>query len=572
MINPNKWVPHFLKTLNAMHKDYNPNLRLLRRPFKSPGYHTAIKEADFVHPTREALLYAVACLDSGEAEYRERAFHVIEKIVSLQDTDRSSPTFGIWSWFYEEPLEAMSPPDWNWADFCGKQLLLAVIRHGALFPAPLLEQTKQAIFNSCDAIIKRNVGPEYTNIAIMGAFVTLIAGERLGVERYQDYGFERLKRFYGYTKEQGTFNEYNSPTYAVVAIEELSSIATETNHAEARTMVTELLDIAWKMVASHFHPYQKQWSGPHSRSYDTLLPPEKLSFLQMACDGEVEFVPASEFKYGITWYGNHIECPQIYYTYFTGDPDRELQQVVSKAKAGAQERRASTYMNSHLSLGTFSSNIMWNQCRNLLAYLANGAETTYVQLRVLHDGYDYSSAVFTSVQKQGVVLFGLTFATDGGDTHPSLDKVKGNISATDLRIRFEIGGSQDRISLEKQGSRAIQLRIAGIPLKLETMHGIFDQKHHFEWEISRDETKTYLDLVLHTGNARTFDFHQIPQACFAVAFVVGGNDYALETELDIHREWITSKVRAGDGEELALVVPTKPDALEALLNFQPKPL
>ncbi|WJH32833.1 hypothetical protein N6H14_21530 [Paenibacillus sp. CC-CFT747] len=266
-----------LKALEEREPDYNASIRMLRRPFSSPGYHTTIKQADYVHPTRETVQYAVALLDSGQDTWRERAFSILEQIVSLQDDDPASPTYGIWSWFYEEPLSQMAPPDWNWADFCGKQLVLADVRHGASFPPALRAAVKKAIYNSCEAIIKRNVGPEYTNIAIMGAFVTLIAGEHFREEKFRLYGFDRLERFYRHTKEQGTFQEYNSPTYTIVAIEELSSIATETESPEARAMIEELLDGAWEMAAYHFHPAVKQWAGPHSRSYDKLLPPEKLS-------------------------------------------------------------------------------------------------------------------------------------------------------------------------------------------------------------------------------------------------------------------------------------------------------
>ena len=37
---------------------------------------------------------------------------IIGKVLSLQDTDPSSKTYGIWPWLLEEPLEQMSPPDW----------------------------------------------------------------------------------------------------------------------------------------------------------------------------------------------------------------------------------------------------------------------------------------------------------------------------------------------------------------------------------------------------------------------------------------------------------------------------
>ncbi|MBD0381498.1 hypothetical protein [Paenibacillus sedimenti] len=560
-----KWHPYFLATLNSWHKGYNPELRMVRRPFKSPGYHTTIKQADFVHPTREALLYAVALLDSELPEYRDRAFAIIEQVVSLQDADPASPTFGIWSWFYEEPLAQMSPPDWNWADFCGKQLLLAIVRHGDLFPPALLERTKMAVRNSCDAIIERNVGPGYTNIAIMGAFVTLIAGESFGDERYRTYGFDRLERLCQYTREQGTFTEYNSPTYTIVAIEELSSIATETRIPEARAMAEELLELAWGMMAYHFHPLLLQWSGPHSRAYETLLPPEKLSFLQYASDGKVQLVPEGGFTFGITWYGNDIKCPEKYVSLFQDIGERELHQIVSRQKDGSKEKRASMYMNAGLAFGTFSSGIMWNQRRNLLAYVANGAHCTYVHFRALHDGYDYSSAVFTGLQHRGNALFGVNFATDGGGTHPNLDKVHGRITASDLRLRFEIGGCQDHIDLVEHEDR-VRVRIAGISVAIDKLYCLMDGETDFRWEISRDGRQTCVDLVIHSGEPAAFDFHQIPNACFLFAFSVADTDQAMLKEVRQHPDGVEGTAQFGESDALTLRIPAKPDVLDALLN------
>lgn len=563
MSNGTHWFPYFLKRVEELHADYNPEWRLLRRPFRSPGYHTAIRKADYVHPTREALVYAVALLDMGDEAYRERAFHLIERIVSLQDTDPSSPTFGIWSWFYEEPLEQMSPPDWNWADFNGKQLLLAVIRYADLFPAELLAQTKQAICNSCDAIIKRNVGPEYTNIAIMGAFVTLLAGETLGIERYRQYGLDRLDRFYRYTLERGAFNEYNSPTYAIIAVEELSSIATETSEPRARVQVAELLDIAWRMIAVHYHPPTGQWSGPQSRAYDSLLTPERLTFLQVACGDRVSFLPEEKAVYGLTWYGNEIACPEKYFSYFTSEPDREWVQGLGSAGAG-RERQASTYMNGRLSLGTFNSNIMWNQCRNLLGYIVNDNGAAYVHLRVLHDGYDYSSAVFSSVQRQSTVLCGITFATDAGGTHPNLDQVHGRIDASDLRIRFELGGCLDgaQVSTEDAG---VSLHLGDHTLKVKTVYGEFDGCPVTEWESSREGDKLCLDLVLYRGEPRLLDFHRIESACIVIAFEADGERRAWQTEVHKQDAGVSGKLLLDEGGVLELDVPLKPDTLEKLL-------
>ena len=81
---------------------------MIKECFHSPGYHTTLK-GGYVHPTRSSLTYAVALLDSDIEEYRIRAINVLNKVISLQDKDPGSSTYGIRPWFYEEPLDKMSP-------------------------------------------------------------------------------------------------------------------------------------------------------------------------------------------------------------------------------------------------------------------------------------------------------------------------------------------------------------------------------------------------------------------------------------------------------------------------------
>ena len=101
-----------LRALQPLDQKYDPAEQMLRQPFSSPGYHTTL-HGGWVHPTRDALQYAVALLDTGEPERLTRAEAILRRVVALQDTDPTSKTYGIWSWFMEEPLPKMSPPDWN---------------------------------------------------------------------------------------------------------------------------------------------------------------------------------------------------------------------------------------------------------------------------------------------------------------------------------------------------------------------------------------------------------------------------------------------------------------------------
>ncbi|WP_409344976.1 hypothetical protein [Paenibacillus sp. MBLB4367] len=562
-----RWLPRFKQTLEGKHPNYNEEIGMVRKPFSSPGYHTTIKEADFVHPIREALDYALAILDCGEEEYRGRAFAVLRNILALQDRDPASPTFGIWSWFWEEPLAKMSPPDWNWADFIGKRLLLLLIRHGSWLPDDLVRLTEQAVRNSCEAIIKRNVGPDYTNIAIMGAFVTLIAGEFMEEPVYSIYGLERLKRLYKYSMQTGAFLEYNSPTYSTVAILELSSLATYTRSEEARRLTNELLDATWQMVAEHFHPLLKQWSGPHARSYHTFLAPMHLSFLHMACGGKVPFMSETEFVYDPEWYGQGVACPQRLYGLFTGIGERELRQDLPPYRE-FRTRTAYTYMTPEYSLGTFNHNVMWNQCRNLLAFFREGeGQSGYMRLRVLHDGYDFCSAVFKGEQKKASVLYGIQFALDGGDTHVNLDPIRGRIKASDLRIRLEVGFNGQAPAWKRLGEDAFQTALGQTTLSVRGLYGAMDGCGPFRWETSADGASAYLDYVLYEGESSEIDFHAMEEALFVFALTLAEQDDELSEAppVILREDAIEASLMTPEGP-LTLTLAKKPADRAVLLH------
>ncbi|MFE5324400.1 hypothetical protein ACFQ88_37760 [Paenibacillus sp. NPDC056579] len=524
-----------MKELESWHKDYNAELHMVRRPFSSPGYHTTLKGVTHTHPTLAACIYALALLDTGEEAYAERASDILQKVIGLQDQNRDHATFGIWSWFMEEPLTMMSPPDWNWADFCGKRLVLAEQRHGERLSPALREQIRNAVYCACDAIIKRNVGPGYTNIAIMGAFVTLIAGEVYGEERYVDYGLERLRKFSDYTRELGTFQEFNSPTYTVVAIQELSSIHTSTQLPEAKRLSADMLDVAWRMIAEHYHAPTGQWSGPHSRSYSTVMTDSVRSFLQMACGDAVTLQPEDTMTYSLDWYGNDIQCPPDYRAAFHDGRGGEYRQVIHRAADGRAVNTATTYKDERVSLGTFSKDVMWNQRRNLLAYVPNGDSFSYIHLRFLHDGYDYSSTVFSCRQEGADALFGIGFCTDGGDTHIGLDPIDGTLEAADLRLRFEIGGRLEGVEArlaEEAGAVRVSLDGGALAMQAEVLFAAFDGETP-RWEIARDGEKLNVDYVVYAGEAKQFDFRSLQEALLVLAFRLGGGEgAALEASAD----------------------------------------
>ncbi|SDD50254.1 hypothetical protein SAMN02799630_03708 [Paenibacillus sp. UNCCL117] len=543
---------------------YNPEVSMLRTPFHSPGYHTTLTAESHpaVHRTHTSLQYALGLLDTELPEYEQRAAAIIERVLTLQDRDRNNPTYGIWPWFYEEPLARMAPPDWNWADFCGKELVLTVIRHGHKLPTGLKEQVCESIGDACEAILKRDVGPHYTNIAIMGAFVTLIAGELLGRNDFAEYGLQRLKKLKLFTDELGAFQEYNSPAYSTIAIIELSKIRTYSVSSEARNLASSLLDVVWRMAAEHFHAATGQWSGPHSRSYSTLLTAKIKSFLQTASDGKLHLLPEAELEFEPEWYESGISCPEPLLELFTRAEKRQLEQVYFRHKETGFEKTADTYMTPEYAIGAFREEIMWNQVRGFVGYFANGGETTYLHLRCLHDGYDYCSAVLHTVLDRNRALLGVRFLTNGGDTHPNLDRIDGSITADDFRLRIELGGCLERVQVTSEGAAA-EVSVDGMHIRFERLFAAFGAgpASGWSWEISREGERYGLDLVIHTGSRTTIDFNALEEAAFLFSCVIG---QAADTEIQVVKEEGLVRARyadsSGEGAARELAVALKPES------------
>ncbi len=547
--------------------DYDSEQHMIRRPFSSPGYHTTLKGGQ-VHSTRESLSYAVALLNTGEPEWAKRAEDVLRKVISLQDQDPASKTYGIWSWFLEEPLAKMSPPDWNWADFCGVQLLQVALLHRERLPRDLLEKVDAAIRHAARSIQRRNVGPGYTNIAIMGTYVTLIAAELYDLADLQEYALGRLRRFHAYTMEQGAFTEYNSPTYTVVALQEIGRLRLHAKDPEARRLADDIYRLAWEEIAQHFHPPTRQWAGPHSRCYRTLLPDKTLAFLQHGLGGRVRFFPEDpplqpeEFRLP-------LRCPQQFEHYFERlDAPRELVKTFVKGKSPVV---GTTYLDPQFALGSVNRGDLWNQRRSLVAYWGTGKQPSSLQLRFLHDGYDFADAQFFSAQSRGTVLAGVVLGTDGGDTHVSLDRIThASISASDFRLRFEFGGcagsqklkasSSDRNNdgaLPNRLGMPVFVNFGELRLRLECPFAVVGLQEG-RWESGFDPEKhtAWLDIVLYEGSRRDFQLGTLEQA--AVAFCLQlSRAGEPQTQLSVERR-LTDLILSNTSPQLRLVVPTKP--------------
>ncbi len=550
-----------LRALEPFHARYDPAEQMLREPFSSPGYHTTLT-GGMVHPTRSSLNYAVALLDSGQEEWRERAEAILRRVIALQDQDPGSRTYGIWPWFLEEPLSRMSPPDWNWADFCGVALLQVALDHRDRLTPEVAGLVDEAIRHAARSIQRRNVGPAYTNIAIMGTYVTLVAGELYGWEDLLAYARARWWRFYEFTLSNDGFTEYNSPTYTVVALKELRRMVQHVRDAEVRRQAEEIYRRAWADVAESFHPPTRQWAGPHSRCYRTLLGADRgllgastLAFLERAIgSGSDEASPAlDEIRLP-------VPCPDEFHARFKSLPaPREVRRTFQR---GEPPVVGTTWLTPEFAVGSVNLGDFWNQRRALVAYWGTADAPAYLHVRFLRNGYDFAAAQFLSAQTRGDVLGAIVFATDGGNTHISLDRLKdGAFTARELRLRFEFGGAARSLELPARPflSSAETVRSGHLHLQIAVPHASFGGEP-VRWESGRDERTAWLEGVLYSGPEREFRLAEKAPAAIALALRFGAGPQAPPD---------VTVTEAGDRlrlrwNRLRVEVPTRPMSLAEL--------
>ncbi|MDI9859366.1 hypothetical protein [Flectobacillus roseus] len=535
------------KSLMGTHPNYDPVEKMVLTTLNGYNYHTDATSGRF-HQVRASFSYALDLLDLGDKQYEQRAFDILEKCISLQDTISGSKTKGIWGYYLEEPLATKkSPPDFNWADFNGATLLEVWMGHQAKIPERLKPIIQRSLILAAQSIQKRNITMSYTNIAIMGTYVTYMVAHLFNEVDMKAYSTERLKRFYDYTLEKGGFTEYNSPAYTIIAIDELSRMKEHIIEPSAKQMIDKLYYTGWEIIAKHYHSLTGQWVGPHSRAYHSTLQNSFYDLINRASKGAIELKPNLTFTYSRLKHS----IPTDLYAYFQSGTYPKTQKEVFELVAPKIE--GTSYMTSQYALATATRSSMWNQRRPFLAYWGTVQQPKYLQVRFLHDNYDFSSASFYSQQKDNKVLAAINLNLGGGDKHISIDPIKtGKFTAKDLRIRFEFGKQTTEVLPVKNG-QGIDATVDGLKVSVHLYKAVFE-KYEGRWEKGFDKNGAWWDYVIYNGSEKEFDLNTIKEAAWGFTFSMGNSSETLPSGIPSVSE-TTGKLKA-TWQGLELEIPT----------------
>ena len=522
----------FALEVQGMDERYDAAVRMCRAWRGKNGYHSRLSECE-VHPIRDAFCYAYALLNRDGEGDRARAHDLLYRVIPLQDINPARPTYGIWQYFLEEDLEEMNPPDWNWADFNGKALLQMLAEHADKLSDDIKARMKDSVCHACRAIIKRDVQPNYTNISVMGAYVTLYAGEMFSMVDFFNYGKKRLQKLHQYNMSHGSFSEFNSPTYTFICLEDLSHLEADIHDEECKRLAHELSDLAWETVALHYHAATGQLAGPHDRAYAMMLSNSTKLSIERALDYKIRLIDDygafTSKNIGDAHFTVPMRCPEKWLPYFLGSvyEDGKHERIIDQTFAPG--RMAYTYMTDAYTLGSLHRECAWNQHRNVLGYFGTVDAPVALNLKCLHDGWDYCSGLMNTVQDRGRVLSTMAFATNGGDTHVCLDMVKeAKIRAKDFRVRCLFEGATDQLDAVQTGEHTFLVtdRTGGVRVVVDFPYAVFGQLP-VRFEVTRGERMLGIDAVLHSGEQAEIDFGAMAEAIIVTSIDIGTAESAI---------------------------------------------
>jgi hypothetical protein len=529
--------------LTAAESRYSPAQRMLQSICHSPGYHTRVPDGTPVHLTREAADYAMALLREGGTAHVARAHDVLDALLSLQNVDPTAQHYGIWSWFLEEPLDKMAPADWNWADFIGARLAQILVQCEERLSRAMAQRVRESLGHAAWSIFRRNIQPGYTNIAIMGAVVTMTAGELLDEPRLRDYGRRRLHNVARAFEFDGDFREYNSPTYTRVAIEEFDRGLLMVRDEAFRADAEALRQRAWEVIADHFHPATQQWAGPHSRAYSDHIRPGLARYLreQTGVDIQPSHVSADATNTSATTEGCDfvppLPCPDRLRKRFTALPESPLLLVRRFINRQSPETDVvgTTWFDGDVCLASINHDTTWTQRRPLLGYWRTEQDPAIaLRLRLLKDGRDFASGYLRQMQDGSRVLSALHFVKGKGDFHPNLGATPdGLFFGSDLRLRYELWGNG--VQAASLGDQVHALSAGDWRAVIHAPEASFEDRS-VSWTLCNDEGMAGVEAVLYAGEKRTFDLPQIRMIVACGVEVIRSDASPARAKISVTRE------------------------------------
>jgi hypothetical protein len=335
------------------------------------------------HSTETSISYALALLLTGDPTDRDLAQKIIKRVLTCQDMNPASPTYGAFTWYGEDP----KPGDPKLAAFVGFGLagIIDWDRKHACLDADLRGQVEASLRLAVGEVMRRNTNQGYTNIAFLSTAVAAAGAKFLAVPGAGVWAQAKLDGILALA-DDSEFTEYLSPTYTAVALDGAYACREFAFSAAFSAKTDAAINHFWKQIALAYHAPTYQLGGPYLRAYgDNMLEYSNglKYWLYLALDGAY---PLSDTDTAHDW----TKAGLVGLAAMAVTPRPEFKQTPPSWRAwtatGSPEaqpnadntlvRHLFQYRNDNFILGTVSSQDEWKQKRNLVAYWASGPTPT----------------------------------------------------------------------------------------------------------------------------------------------------------------------------------------------------
>lgn len=277
-MRPERITPHArdltTRSLDWMDQQWDPEAGLLRAP-EEPGGGGG---APVGHMVRETSWYALGLLVRGrpagygpEADL-DRARRALERVLDHQLDAPGERFHGTWLRGPHEARPTAASVEWrdydpNWREFIGTTLIIVATEFPEALDGDLGRRVDAALRLAVEGTLARGVDPSYTNIALMTAFLLQDAAVRLDEPAWDAPALRLAEQVLARFRVDGTFDEYNSPTYYGIDLYALALWRRYAHQPLLRAGGAEMEAGLWQDTARHYHAGLRNLAGPYDRSY-----------------------------------------------------------------------------------------------------------------------------------------------------------------------------------------------------------------------------------------------------------------------------------------------------------------
>lgn len=214
-----------------------------------------------------------------------KADKVLNHVISQQDVDPESITYGQWGWQWREGDKVAGPGDIPWYVDFNRALFNADKMFVKLWEqkSKMSKETRENFITSCklltEAAVRRwdtevfDIGRDfvnYSNIFVLYVETLTLAGERLDNARIRKMAKNQWTRWYNHISYFG-IDEFASPTYNNVVFKHLKNIYDFSPNERVKRESLEIMDHVYLLQSAITHPTLKIPISGISRDYRKFL-------------------------------------------------------------------------------------------------------------------------------------------------------------------------------------------------------------------------------------------------------------------------------------------------------------